>query len=78
MQRLQEELAAQRMARMAHNADALARPGHLRPGVTHDHARDVLLTYTAPEVYELLVLRQGWSLEDYSEFIRQGVAAALL
>jgi AcrR family transcriptional regulator len=78
MQRLQEELAAQRLARMAHNADALARPGHLREGVTHDHARDVLLTYTAPEVYELLVLRQGWSLEDYSQFIRQGVAAALL
>jgi len=38
----------------------------------------VLLTYTAPEVYELLVPRQGWSLEDFSEFIRQGVAAALL
>jgi AcrR family transcriptional regulator len=78
MQRLQDELAAQRLVRMAHNADALAQPGHLRQGITHGQARDVLLTYTAPEIYELLVLRQGWSLEDYSRFIRQGVAAALL
>lgn len=78
MQRLQDELGDQRQARMAHNADALAQPGHLRQGVGRDHARDVLLTYTAPEIYELLVLRQGWSLEDYSQFIRQGVAAALL
>jgi len=78
MQVLQEELHAQRLVRMTHNADALARAGHLREGVTRDRARDVLLTYTAPEIYELLVLRQGWSLEDFSQFIRQGITAALL
>ena len=63
---------------MDHNAGALARTGHLRPDLTRDRVRDVLLVYTAPEVYELLVLRQGWSLQDFAQFIRQGLTAALL
>ena len=75
---LRDELDGERLSRMAHNADALARGGHLRDGITPDQARDVLFTYTTPEIYELLVLRQGWSLADFARFIRQGIAAALL
>jgi len=41
-------------------------------------ARDILLTHTTPEIYELLVLRQGWSLDDFAEFSGRGIAAALL
>ncbi|MDQ1482530.1 MAG: hypothetical protein QOF35_606 [Actinomycetota bacterium] len=78
MDALRDELDTQRLVRMTHNVDALIQAGHLREGITADHARDVLLTYSAPEIYELLVLRRGWSLEEYSEFIRQGIAAALL
>ena len=76
---LKDELDSQRLARMAHNAEALARGGHLREGITRDHARDVLFTYTTPEIYELLVLRQGWSLDDFrGSFIRRGIVATLL
>ncbi len=75
---LKEDLDAQRLARMAHNADALARRGHLREGIRRDQARDILFTYSTPEIYELLVLRQGWSLDDFGEFIRRGITAALL
>ena len=78
MQTLMDELDAQRLARMAHNADALARRGFLRDGITRDQARDVLFTYTTPEIYEVLVLRQGWSLDDFAQFIRQGITATLL
>jgi len=78
MASLSDELDAQILARMTHNADALARGGHLREGVTRAHARDVLLIYTTPEIYHLLVLRQGWSLDDFAQFIRQGITAALL
>lgn len=78
MASLKQELDDQRLARMAHNAEALARGGHLRQGITLDHARDVLFTYTTPEIYELLVLRQGWSLDDFAQFLRQGIAATLL
>lgn len=78
MASLSEELDAQRLARMTHNADSLARGGHVREGITRDQARDVLFRYTAPEIYELLVLRQGWPLDDFAQFIRQGVTATLL
>jgi len=78
MQTLNEVLDVQRIARMSHNADALASGGHLREGITRNHARDVLFTYTAPEIYESLVLRQRWSLEEFAQFIRQGITAALL
>ena len=63
---------------MTHNADVLARGGYLREGITRDHARDVLFTYTTPEIYQQLVLRQGWSLDDFATFLRQGIAATLL
>jgi len=78
MAALKDELDAERLLRMAHNADALLRTGRTRKGVTRDKARDVLFTYTTPEIYESLVLRQGWSLDDFAEFIREGITAALL
>jgi hypothetical protein len=78
MQVLKDELESQRLARMAHNAEALARGGHLREGITRQMARDLLFTYSAPEIYELLVLRRGWSVDDFAEFIRRGIVAALL
>jgi AcrR family transcriptional regulator len=76
MASLLAEIEAQRRDRMAHNAAVLAR--HLREGVTLDRARDVLLAYTAPELFELLVLRQEWPVEEYAEFGRRGIAAQLL
>jgi AcrR family transcriptional regulator len=74
--RLHRELLAQNLTRMEHNARAIER--HLRPGLTVERARDVLVAYTTPELYELLVLRQGWSLRDYAEFQRRGIEASLL
>jgi AcrR family transcriptional regulator len=78
MASLKQELDDQRLARMTHNAEALARGGHLRESITRDQARDVLFTYTTPEIYELLVIRQGWSLDDFAQFIRRGITATLL
>ena len=78
MASVMQELEDQRLARMTHNADALARGGNLREGMTRDQARDVLFTYSSPEIYELLVIRQGWTLDDFAQFLRQGIAATLL
>lgn len=75
-------LAAQvehdRWARMHHNAQRLADGGHLRPGITAEHAADVLWTYTSPELYELIALRRGWSADDYAQFIFDGITGSLL
>jgi AcrR family transcriptional regulator len=73
---LVRELDARRRERMAHNANAIRR--HLRPGLTVDAAADVMFVMTAPELYDLLVLRRGWSVEAYADFARRALIAELL
>jgi AcrR family transcriptional regulator len=75
---LYAELDADRLARMAGNARFMARGGHLRPGVTANAARDVLWLCSSPELYELLVLRRGWSRQRLGRFVEETIAAALL
>jgi hypothetical protein len=63
---------------MMHNARTLLKGGRLREGITLDAATDVLWTYSSPELYELLVIRRGWSVERYGRFIAEAMIAALL
>src|SRR4051812_6768143 len=58
---LLDETDDERRHRMLQNARRLRDGGHLRRGVSVAHAADVLWTYSAAELYELLVLRRGWS-----------------
>ena len=75
---LVEEMDQQRLARMNHNARRLReRPG-LRAGLSPAEIRDVLFAYTAPELYELLVLKRRWSLVRYADFLYSGMAGQLL
>jgi hypothetical protein len=73
-----DEVEADRLERMTVNARHLRDAGHLRPGITLEAAADVLWTYSSPELYELLVLRRGWSLERYGQFVADAMIAALL
>jgi len=68
----------ERLAGMAGLAGHLHRLGGLRPGLDVERTRDVLWAYNSAELYDLLVLRRGWSLEAYESFVRQALAAALL
>ncbi len=78
MRRLIDDLEADRRRRMADNAGRLAERGHLRQGVSRSDAADVLFAVSSPEMFELLVLRQRWSLERYGAFVEDTLAAALL
>jgi len=75
---LLEEMDADRLRRMTDNARRLRSGGHLRRGVTLSRAADVLWTYSAPELYELLVIRRGWSPAKYGAFIADAMIDALL
>ena len=75
---LLEEMDADRLRRMTANARRLRDAGHLRPGVTVARAADVLWTYSAPELYELLVLRRGWAPARFGRFIADAMIDALL
>jgi hypothetical protein len=69
---------ADRLRRMTDNAHRLREAGHLRGGVTLTRAADVLWTYSSPELYELLVLRRGWPIEQYGRFVADAMIDALL
>ena len=73
-----EELHAERLLRMTDNARRFAAAGHLRPGITVADAANVMWTYTAPELYELLVLRRGMPLKTFGRFVADAMIAALL
>ena len=68
----------QRLTRMGANAAVLAKRGFLRHGVTREAARDVMWACTSPELYELLVLRRGWTAQQMGEFVGSTLEAALL
>ncbi|MCK8673757.1 TetR/AcrR family transcriptional regulator [Rhodococcus sp. HM1] len=51
--------------------------GQLRPGIELDEVRDVLWTYIAVDLYELLVLSRGWTVERYAQWIARAIIAAL-
>lgn len=75
---LLKELDADRLRRMTQNARRLRDTGHLRPGTTLAQAADVLWTYSSPELYELLVLRRGWTPPRYGRFIADAMIDTLL
>jgi len=72
------EVESDRLRRMAANARVLARRGWLRPGVSVTRARDVMWAMTAPDLYDVLVRRRGWSVARYVAFIRETLVAQLL
>ncbi len=74
---LARELDDNRRARMTANAHRLADAGHLPRGLSVAQATDILWTYSSPEVYDLLVMRSGWKLDEYATFITAGLAAHL-
>jgi AcrR family transcriptional regulator len=78
MAALLHELSQQRRDRMMHNARRLARRGGLRSGLTLPRIRDILYTFSAPELYEVLVLQQRWSRSQYGDFVHRGLVAQLV
>ncbi|WP_434620019.1 TetR/AcrR family transcriptional regulator [Arthrobacter sp. A5] len=74
---LQKELDDARRARMTDNARRIANAGHLPDGIPIEWVGDILWTYSSPQVYDLLVLRSGWTLDQYADFIADGVIAHL-
>lgn len=75
---LLEEMDTDRLRRMTVNACRLRDAGHLRPGITLAQAADILWTYSSPELYELLVLRRGWTPKRHGRFVADAMIHALL
>jgi AcrR family transcriptional regulator len=75
---LRDELDADRLKRMTDNARRLRDAGHLRPGISLAQAADILWSYSSAELYELFVLRRGWTPQRYGAFVAEAMINALV
>ena len=72
------EMSQQRLERMERNAQRLRRHAGVRRDLTVAVTRDVLWTYSSPDLYALLVLDRGWPLPRFGDFLYRGMRAQLL
>lgn len=75
---LLSDLNEARLTRMADNARYLVAGGHLKDGISPEHARDTLWLYSSAELYDLLINDRQWSISQYSRFITDAMTSALL
>jgi AcrR family transcriptional regulator len=73
-----QQLLTERLNGMTMLAGHLVESGQLRDGIAPAEVRDVLWTYTAVEIYELLVLERGWSVDRYAEWLAHAMIAAIV
>ena len=70
------QIRAETLTAMTLFARNLADTGQLTVPIGYAH--DVLWTYHAPELYELLVLQRRWPAKRYGQFIAAAIITALL
>lgn len=58
--------------------DQLAALHALRPGLTPEHAADIIYTLTGHEVYSTLTTERGWTGEQWQQWTLDTLAATLL
>lgn len=78
MTSLLEDGDNERLDRMSNHARFLADQGFLREGITLAKATDVLWACSSVEIYELLVLKRGWSVAQFAEFVADFMISGLL
>jgi AcrR family transcriptional regulator len=74
---LLQEIERGRAERMLHNALVLGATGQIRPDLTTEQARDLLLLFT-DDHYGRLVSQAGWSNDEYVATMTRVMSAALL
>jgi AcrR family transcriptional regulator len=75
---LWQHLNEERLRGMERDARQLADEGHLRNDVSPEEARDIFWTCSSPELFELLVLRRGWTPERFGEWVGDTFVSTLL
>jgi len=72
------QIQQQRLTGMSQFARHLHAGGHLPAGTTAEDARDVLWTFTSPELWELVVIQRGWTPARYGDWLASMLTTALL
>jgi AcrR family transcriptional regulator len=69
---------SERLDRMRHHAQFLAKRNYLRPDLSLSEATDILWACSSTEFYELLVMKRNWPLTRFAQFITDFMTARLL
>jgi AcrR family transcriptional regulator len=72
-----QKLLAERLTGMTMLATHLRSTGQLRAGLDVEEVRDLLWTYISVELYELLVLTRGWTLDRYTAWLTRALVSDL-
>ncbi|MGH2668318.1 MAG: TetR/AcrR family transcriptional regulator [Actinomycetota bacterium] len=75
---LARRLDEERLVGMSRFAEHLYAGRHLAPGVSRAEARDLLWTYISAELYELLVVKRGWSVKRYARWVIDQITTAIV
>jgi AcrR family transcriptional regulator len=75
---LWEQMLTERRSGMSEFASHLFEGGHLRAGINQDEAADILWALNSPELWELFVLRSGWSPDRYRQWMAKVAIDSLL
>jgi AcrR family transcriptional regulator len=78
MAKLLAETDETRLARMRQNAERLAARGFLRKGLSVERAAQIMWAHASPELYDMFVLRLGWTPEQLGEYVGEALEALLL
>jgi AcrR family transcriptional regulator len=73
-----DQIQQQRLTGMSQFARHLHTGGHLPADITVEEARDILWTFTSPELWELLVIQRGWTPARYGHWLASMLTTALL
>jgi AcrR family transcriptional regulator len=55
----------------------LVRSGRLNPALTETEARDIQWTFTARDLYRLLVVERGWTADRYEQWLAEAMVTTL-
>lgn len=73
-----DQIQQERLTGMGQFARHLHVGGHLPADTAVEEARDILWTFTSPELWELLVIQRGWTPARYGQWLASMLTAALL
>lgn len=74
---VRDELRDELLRGMRMFATNLVDSGGVRAGLSVEAVADILFVYISVELYELLVLMRGWSIDRYARFITDALIVAL-
>jgi AcrR family transcriptional regulator len=67
-----------RLVRMRQNAKRLADRGFLRNGMSVERAAQIMWAHASPELYDMFVLRLGWTPRELGTYVGEALEALLL